>query len=1550
MRKPRFWTLLICVLSALIISIIGYSSWLIVTRQNTNAVTTDVIAECECQSFITSLTYEDADLSSNKNGYGRLALTDAGKSIFGASSNTDLSKFTITLLDGESGESNNSKFFDGRKRADVANDNTWLSAAGIFAGEYHYKIVETATGQLVCADHVLTISRREVELKTTAGSPTFIGKEMKWTGVSILIKGTTTAAGTIDLVLPTEFKKTAEPSHFGTDGVYTAIKYVGSGNVPYTHTFTGSTGFFNNNMLDGVTKSESKYVLNINLSYTLYGTTTIGSNYYADLNTALAKASSNTTGETITALHSFTDGATTYNALTHYSHVISSDATIKSGDTLLIPYDAAGNVINRVGGHSSGNGISASDAVNKLSNEANNFDKKVADGGEKNGTYEPTLTNKVVLASDVTLTVEGTLTIGGVLGINGQGYSLTSDGKAYGTKPVTTTGPAGVTSGKFAKLEMQEGSSVSIGGTLNAYGYITEVTNNTTTVTATATATIYMPFVIYDYGGGSATVGLYDPGGSTPFNIFDMPNIQSELTCKHGAKIIGLASLFTGYKSINLYITTYESWPSYNATEMTILAPADSNTSKNDEALFIMDSGEAVFNYDAAGTYQANFADGGNCRPDKKAKTDITLRGKVTSGALKMHITIVEGLVEKDVDLATVFFPVSYKMNLSLTGSYSYTFTSDFKFLPGSRLNVGDSASLTVNSGSSLIFYDNFTDGTTDYATSITEIKNYYPTDFRNVPAELSVSGSVTVRGDLAGLITPTAAGATINFTGATGTTLSITEGNGGFEGTSGKFTAIYTETQNAHGAVANNGTVADGTLVKKTYTAVEKDGKIGWKYVLDNITITYNANGGTTPSNKTDSGVYSDVGVTLTGSAYLPTTTRTYYTFSGWYLDSAFTKPADGATIYASTTLYAKWTPTTYTTDFRYVGLDGVDEADRPALPTNVEFNVEGEVTLPNTPESELTFNGWYFDEACTNRVTTAAISGSDLLGNNRVLYGKWVSVQYTITFEDDKYGDVTYQNDTIAFTEEQLADATLPTVKDYMRDISKQYYFLGWYLGDTLVTDYSFIDVNDTDNTAYTLTPKWAQKYELIINNVSSGGNTAITFNEHIYLYDDTQIAEHFTTYDTKAKQYDGDTKVNKYFTGWSNGTSTVTSLTTASFNATTKSLTLIPSWASKLYIKYSANKTSVYTDLVTYGTNVYYRPGTVVTLPAITGFDNVWTRQYYLESWKANDTALSLTATSYTLNANTEIAITWGTKTEITVSNSSSTITITHISNNNATYTTGGYAKVGDTIKASVSYDKSDDRTFTKDGESYTGANVTVGTSKIAFAASSSSCVAAGTLITLADGTQKKVEDLLETDILLVFDHETGKFVEAGIIFIEDDGYDYYNVINLKFSDGTITRLIYEHALFDATLNKYVYIREDNYSDYVGHEFVIVNNGVMETVTLDEAYVTYEYTGCYSLVTAYHLNYFIDGLMSIPGGIEGLFNIFEYGEGYKYDEQKMQEDIEKYGLYTYEDFEEYIPVEIFEIFQAQYLKISVEKGYITFDEILALIERYIVGHGFV
>ncbi len=231
------------------------------------------------------------------------------------------------------------------------------------------------------------------------------------------------------------------------------------------------------------------------------------------------------------------------------------------------------------------------------------------------------------------------------------------------------------------------------------------------------------------------------------------------------------------------------------------------------------------------------------------------------------------------------------------------------------------------------------------------------------------------------------------------------------------------------------------------------------------------------------------------------------------------------------------------------------------------------------------------------------------------------------------------------------------------------------------------------------------------------------------------------------------------------------------------------------------------------------------------------------------------------------------------------------------------------------------------------------------------SGATCVAEGTLITLADGTKAPVEQLTDGQLVRVYDHELGEYTTAPILFIKSDGIKYYNVINLAFSNGTTSRIIYEHGFFDLDLNKYVYITEDNYPEYIGHRFAVESDTGYGVVTLTDAYATLEKTSCYSMTTAYYMNHFVDGMFSMPGSITGFFNYFEYGEDLAYDSESMQADIEKYGLYTAADFPGYISEEMFnEIYPSKYLKIAVGKGLLTRDDIIAIFECYIIGHGLV
>lgn len=226
---------------------------------------------------------------------------------------------------------------------------------------------------------------------------------------------------------------------------------------------------------------------------------------------------------------------------------------------------------------------------------------------------------------------------------------------------------------------------------------------------------------------------------------------------------------------------------------------------------------------------------------------------------------------------------------------------------------------------------------------------------------------------------------------------------------------------------------------------------------------------------------------------------------------------------------------------------------------------------------------------------------------------------------------------------------------------------------------------------------------------------------------------------------------------------------------------------------------------------------------------------------------------------------------------------------------------------------------------------------------------SCFASGTLITMADGTKLPIEMLSQGDLVRVYDHENGCYTSSPILFTEYDGDKEWNVINLEFSDGTRQKFIYEHGLFDLDLKKYVYITEENYQDFIGHRFAKEEDFGYSEVTLTNAYTQIEYTGCYSLTTEYHLNIFVNGMFSMPGGITGLFNFFEYDENLAYDKELMAQDIETYGLFTYDDFAPYMSEETFNtIFPIKYLKVSIGKGLVTFEDLEYIIERYIYRHG--
>ncbi len=160
--------------------------------------------------------------------------------------------------------------------------------------------------------------------------------------------------------------------------------------------------------------------------------------------------------------------------------------------------------------------------------------------------------------------------------------------------------------------------------------------------------------------------------------------------------------------------------------------------------------------------------------------------------------------------------------------------------------------------------------------------------------------------------------------------------------------------------------------------------------------TVSYNANGGSgAPGNQTKT-----YGVDLTLSSTKPT--RTGYIFNGWNTNSSGTGTnyASGGT-YSSNknvTLYAKWTPITYTIKY-----NGNGNAGGATASSSHTYDVAKALTTNNFTKTGYIFRSWntkadgsgtsYADKQTVKNLTT--VNGATIN-----LYAQWAPITYTIRF----------------------------------------------------------------------------------------------------------------------------------------------------------------------------------------------------------------------------------------------------------------------------------------------------------------------------------------------------------------------------------------------------------------------------------------------------------------------------------------------------------------------------------------------------------------------
>lgn len=213
----------------------------------------------------------------------------------------------------------------------------------------------------------------------------------------------------------------------------------------------------------------------------------------------------------------------------------------------------------------------------------------------------------------------------------------------------------------------------------------------------------------------------------------------------------------------------------------------------------------------------------------------------------------------------------------------------------------------------------------------------------------------------------------------------------------------------------------------------------------------------------------------------------------------------------------------------------------------------------------------------------------------------------------------------------------------------------------------------------------------------------------------------------------------------------------------------------------------------------------------------------------------------------------------------------------------------------------------------------------------------CLAEGTEVLMADGSVKKIEDVAFGDYILVWNFYTGKLDAAPVFFIQRDTIDH--TFTLHFEGGKHVELGQLHGFF--VDGKFETVTEDNAAEFIGRTFYVLEDGELVGYKLESVEYNTGDVEVFGLITGETYNHFANGFLNVMAYVD-IVNIFDY-DGFKYDEDGMKEDIDKYGLLNYEVAAEHLTPEEFDLFAGKYMSVVIGKGYYTLEEIFELLGKY-------
>lgn len=637
--------------------------------------------------------------------------------------------------------------------------------------------------------------------------------------------------------------------------------------------------------------------------------------------------------------------------------------------------------------------------------------------------------NEVKINSGVSLTIEsgGSLYIGGQTGNTSQPMQ-------------------GHTSGKYTQITLYDNAQIINYGNVKCFGYIKEQSKDNNSKFLSYSGEVYSPLVVYDYRGGTSTAGVYkssDTGAPiSPFNVLDMPNIQVYSAYYYGTNLFGYVNLYTGQASMSAAGATVTIKARYNYEEIKVIS---SNT---EVGIFELSSGGYITT-----KFNTYFDNNNNCLTKNTLTTTLDLYNNATFNVMSLSINaandvtvdpsileivakpIIQGLLNTTITTEDVYFPVSYKMDITL---HEGNFKSEgkLKFLPGSKITINNGANLTLND---TIFYTDFID--TSYGSYV------YPTSIDGVAlerAKIIVNGNLTLVNKNDGLVNSGSGGIidtsednAILSVLTTNLTATSYDGHGTRDGTTFNFipNSNSPKVENLRGVMNTTNTNDDGTSNFSYGFYASKNQK--WVSIdeseLGSYTLNFNANGGnyTGESSVQIKYLLSNSNPKIE-SINVPNPTKDYYEFVGWYIEGtdtpALNYPISNGGVY---NLVAHYVIDEYTVSY----VIQYDTNLTPGTlindnPTTITYeNINSSLKLLEPIDGEYNFYGWFTNSEMTEFVdtfTTSMLTSAQATDNTITLYGLFTLKEiYDIEIYDAN--DNLYQSKKI-LAESEYVDVYLP------------------------------------------------------------------------------------------------------------------------------------------------------------------------------------------------------------------------------------------------------------------------------------------------------------------------------------------------------------------------------------------------------------------------------------------------------------------------------------------------------------------------------------------